>query len=76
MLEEVNNFIQKVKSMTEKIHLSLLEDFFESPSPADYTKILINTKNPDENKDAVAEIEDIISDLKGRIKKMTETEKK
>ena len=40
--------------MTEKIHLSLLEDFFESPSPADYTKILINTKNPDENKDAVA----------------------
>ena len=62
--------------MAEKIDLGLLEDFFESSSPADYAKTLINTKNPNENKKIVVEIENKISDLKGRIKKMSETEKK
>ena len=62
--------------MTEKINLSLLEGFFESSSPADYAKTLINTKNPNENKEIVAEIKNKISDLKDRIKKMSETEKK
>ena len=38
--------------------------FFESPSPADYAKMLINTKNPDENKEIVPEIEYRVSDLK------------
>ena len=38
--------------------------------------MLINTKNPDKRKEFVAEINDGISDLKDRIKKMTETEKK
>ena len=76
MLEDVNNFIQKIESMAEKIDLGLLEDFFESSSPADYAKTLINTKNPNENKKIVVEIENKISDLKGRIKKMSETEKK
>ena len=69
VLEDVNNFIQNVESMTEKINLSLLEDFFESSSPADYAKTLINTKNPNENKEIVAEIKNKISDLKDRIKK-------
>ena len=54
--------------MSEKSYLSLFEDFFESQSPADYAKMLINT-SPDENKELVAEIEDRISDLKERKKK-------
>ena len=28
MLDDVNNFIQKIGSITEKINLSLFEDFF------------------------------------------------
>ena len=76
VLEDVNNFIQKIELMAEKINLSLFEDFFESSSPADYAKTLINTKNPDENKENVAEIKDRISDLKDRIKEMSEKEKK
>ena len=50
MLKDVDNFIQKTRSMAEKINLSLFEDFFESSSPVDYAKLLINTKNPDEIK--------------------------
>ena len=50
--------------------------FFESLSPANYAKKLINTKNPDKHKEFVAEINDGISNLKDRIKKMSETEKK
>ena len=69
VLEDVNNVIQKIELMAEKINLSLFEDFFESSSPDDYAKTLINTKNPDENKENVAEIKDRISDLKDRIKK-------
>ena len=61
--------------MSKKINLSLFEIFFESSSPADYVKMLINT-SPDENKEIVAEIEDRISDLKERIKKMSQTKKK
>ena len=75
VLKDVNNFIQKIESMTVKINLSLFEDFFESSSPADYAKTLINTKNPDENKENVAEIKDRISDLKERLKEMSQTEK-
>ena len=62
--------------MSEKINLSLFEDFFESSSPADYAKMLIKTKNLDKNKEIVAEIKDRISDLKQIIKEMSETEKK
>ena len=42
MLENVNDFIEEIKSMKKKINLSLLEDFFKSSSPADYAKMLIN----------------------------------
>ena len=76
VLKDVIKFIQKIESMAENINLSLFEDFFESSSPADYAKMLINIKNADENKENVAEIKDRISDLKDRIKKMSETEKK
>ena len=76
MLEDVNNFIQKIESMAEKINLSFFEDFFESSSPADYAKTLINTKNPDENNEFVVEIKNRISDLKDRINIMSETGKK
>ena len=69
--KNVKNFIQEIKSMSKKINLSLFEIFFESSSPADYVKMLINT-SPDENKEIVAEIEDRISDLKERIKKMSQ----
>ena len=61
--------------MSEKGNLSLFEEFFESQSPADYAKMLINT-SPDENKEIVAKIEDRISGIKERIKKMSETGKK
>ena len=54
----------------------MFEDFFESSSPADYAKELINTKNPDEKKEIVAEIKNRISDLKDRIKQISEKEKK
>ena len=56
MLENVNDFIQKIKSMAEKINLSLFEDFFESPLPTDYAKMLINTKKASENKEFIAKI--------------------
>ena len=51
VLHDVNSFIQKIESKSEKINLSLFEDFFESSSPTDYAKTLINIKNPDENKE-------------------------
>ena len=71
VLKDVNKFIEEIKSMEEKINLSLFEEFFESSSPADYAKKLINT-SPDESKKIVEEIKDRISDLKERIKKMSE----
>ena len=73
VLENVNDFIQKIKSMSENINLSLFSEFFEL-SPAGYAKELIKVKDPDENKEIVAEIKDRISDLKDRIKEMSETE--
>ena len=62
--------------MEEKINLSLFEDFFESSSPANYAKMLINIKNVDENKKIVEEIKNRISYLKDRIKRLSEKEKK
>ena len=62
--------------MAEKINLSFFEDFFESSSPADYAKMLINTKNPDKNNEFVVEIKNRISDLKDRTNIMSETGKK
>ena len=72
VLKDANNFIQEIKSMEEKINLSLFQIFFGSSSLADYAKMLINTRNPDENKKIVAEIKDRISDLKDRIQTMSE----
>ena len=46
VLENVTKFIQKIESMAKNINLSLFNEFFESPSPADYAKMLINIKNP------------------------------
>ena len=68
MLKDVKDFIQEIESMSEKINLSLFEDFFES-LPADYAKMLINT-SPDKNKEIVEVTKYRISDLKGRIKEM------
>ena len=75
VLKDVNKFIEEIKSMEEKINLSLFEDFFGFSSPADYVKKLINT-SPDENKQIVEEIKDRISALKDRTKDMSEKEKK
>ena len=69
MLKNVNKFIQEIRSMEEKINLSLFEDFFQSSSPAEYAKELINTKNADENKKHVEVIQNKISDLEEWIKK-------
>ena len=69
MLEYVNKLIEEIKSMEEKINLSLFEEFFESSSPANYVKMLINIKKQHENKKKkIEEIENRISDLKDRIK--------
>ena len=76
VLKDVNKFIEEIKSMEEKINLSLFEEFFEHSSPADYAKMLINIKNQDENKEIVEEIENRIPNLEDRIKKMSEKEKK
>ena len=75
VLEDVKDFIQEIESMSEKINLSLFEDFLQLPSPVDFVKKLINTENLDKNKELVAEIKDRISDLKDGIKEMSETEK-
>ena len=75
MLKNAKYFIQKIESMSEKINLSLIEDFFES-LPADYAKMLINTGYSDKNKEFVAEIKNRISEIKVRIKKMSKKEKK
>ena len=58
MLKDVDDFIQEIKSLEEKIYLILSENIFESSSPADYAKKLINTENANENKEAVAKRED------------------
>ena len=76
MLKDVNKFIEKIKSMEEKIYLSLFKEFFELSSPARYAKELINAKNWDESKERVEEIEYTISDSQDEIKKMSEKEKK
>ena len=69
MLKDVKKGYQEIKSMEEKINLSLLEEFFESSSPADYAKMLVNT-SLDKSKKIVKEIKDRISNLKDRIKEM------
>ena len=75
VLKDVNDFVQEIKSMEEKNNLSFFEDFFESSSPVYYTKKLINIENSEEHKKIVAEIEYRMSNLKDRIKEMSETEK-
>ena len=76
LLKDVNKFIEEIKSMEEKINLSLLGDFFGFSSPTNYAKELINIKNADKNKGIVEEIvEDRISDLEDRIKQMSDKEK-
>ena len=47
VLENIKIFIQEIESIWEKINLSLFKDFFELSSPADYSKMLINTENSD-----------------------------
>ena len=54
----------------------MCEDFFGLSSPADYAKILINTKNAGENKENIEVIGDRILALKDRIERMSEKEKK
>ena len=76
VLKDVKKFTQEIESMSEKINLSLFEEFFESSSSANYAKMIINTKDLDKNKEFVEEIKGRMSDLKERIKKMSKTEKK
>ena len=44
MLENVNDFIQEIKSMSENIELSLFSEFYEL-LPAEYAKGLIKVKD-------------------------------
>ena len=76
MLKDANTFIEKIRSMEEKVNLSLFEEFFDHSSPADYAKILFNTENAGENKENIEVIGDRILALKDRIERMSEKEKK
>ena len=44
VLKDINKFIQKIKSLTEKINLSFFREFF-GLSLVDYANYLINLKN-------------------------------
>ena len=72
----INKFIQEIRSMEEKIDLSLFKDSFGFSSPAEYAKVLINTKNQDENKKK--DRRDKIQNIRFRRhnKRMSENEKK
>ena len=59
VLKGVTKFIQKIKSMSENINLSLFCEFFQS-SPIDCVKYLINLRNTEENKEFVTEAENNI----------------
>ena len=72
-LKNVNNFTQKIKSMAEKINLSLFHEFFESLL-VDYARYLINLKNTE--KKIVTEAENRISDSEDAMEKMSKKEKK
>ena len=50
----------------------MFQDFFQSSSPADYAKDLINIKNADENNGIVEETKDRILDLEDKIEQMNE----
>ena len=76
VLKDVNKFTEEIRSMEEKINLSLFEEFFEYSSPADFAKILINIKNRDKNKKNVEDIENRILALKDRIENMSKKEQK
>ena len=76
VLKDVKSFIQKIELISENINLSLLKDFFEWYSPADYAKDLIDTKNANKNKEIVAKIKYRMSDLKDRIKEISKRENK
>ena len=76
VLKDLKNYFQKIELMAKNISLSLFEDFFESSSPVDYAKELINVKDSNKNKEIVAEKKDRISNLKNRIKDISKKEKK
>ena len=73
VLKDINKFIQKIKSSTEKINLSFFREFF-GLSLVDYANYLINLTNA--KKKSVTDAENIISALKDTIKKMSEKKKK
>ena len=50
VLEVLNKYTEEIKSMEEKSCLSLFKGFFELSSPANYAKVLSNTKYRNENK--------------------------
>ena len=49
VLEVLNKYTEEIKSMEESC-LSLFKEFFELSSPANYAKVLSNTKYRNENK--------------------------
>ena len=75
VLKDVNSFIQEIKSMEEKNNLSLFEDFLDYHHQLIMQKCLFILKIQMETKKNLAEIEDRISNLKDRIKEMSETGK-
>ena len=74
VLEYVNKLIEEIKSMEEKINLSL-KNFLNHHHQVIMQKCLL-LKIKMRTKKKVEEIENRISDLKDRIKRLSETEKK
>ena len=75
VLEDVNNFIQKIESIAEKTNLGLFEEFLNHYHQLIMQKPLLILRIQMKKK-FVAQIKDRISNLKDRIKEMIETEKK
>ena len=75
VLEDVNNFIQKIESIAEKTNLGLFQDFLNHYHQLIMQKLLLILRIQMKKK-IVAQMKDRISNLKDRIKEMSETEKK
>ena len=64
VLKDLKSTFRQLIQCQKNINSSLFKEFFQSSSPANYVKNLINAKNLDESKITAIEIKDTISNLK------------
>ena len=70
------SLLRKLNQWKKKLIQVCLKIFVQLSLPADFAKILINTKNRNENAEMIKKIENRTSDVKDRIGKMTDKERK